>query len=130
LCNFLLPFHTPNIGFFSAVSDLYGIFVCRIIHLKNLPSYCVMLICALVDAAVATSTLHFEGFVIGVAPDDQLEMRAVVEGAWVVGVVGGVGLLMLVARGDVVLVDLQAFLALMTGTVPCKLLLSSFFSQP
>ncbi len=130
MCNFfLLPFHTPYIGFFSAVSDLYGLFVCRIIHLKNLPSYCVMLICALVDAAVGTSTLHFEGFVIGVAPDDQLEMRAVVEGAWVVGVVGGVGLLML-ARGDVVLVDLQAFLAPMTGTVPCKLVLSSFFSQP
>ncbi len=73
-----------------------------------------------VDAAVPTSTLHLEGFVIGVAQRVQLEM-GVVEVGWVVDVDGGVGLLMLVARGDVALVDLLAFLAPMTGIVQCKI---------
>ncbi len=74
-----------------------------------------------VDAAVPTSTLHLEGFVIGVAQHVQLEMGVVVEVGWVVDVDGGVGLLMLVARGDVALVDLLAFLVPMTGIVQCEI---------
>jgi hypothetical protein len=68
-----------------------------------------------VDAVVPTSTLHLEGFVIGVVQRVQLEMGVVVD------VDRGVSLLMLVARGDVALVDLLAFLAPMTGIVQCKI---------
>jgi hypothetical protein len=74
-----------------------------------------------VDAVVLTSTLHLEGFVISVAQHVQLEMGVMVEVGWVVDVDRGMGLLMLVARGDVALVDLLAFLAPMTGIVESKI---------
>jgi hypothetical protein len=48
-------------------------------------------------------------------------MGVMVEVSWVVDMERGVCLLMLVARGDVALVDLLAFLAPMTGIVQSKI---------